>query len=183
MNMTSPDYVYLSFCSYNVPDSFEGTPHWWRNDTLDKEARLAFTSLLIVTLANPPSSEELDAYYDTVRNVSLALFNTSDVFSDNVLWRSPHSCNLLRIDNLVSGMLCCRVKFSEWRRTRLCTSPLRFLPTTCARAQEDYTTGQRLPCRWLIGCFPRSRAAASSTKKGIGKAFMLLLAPPATLTS
>ncbi|GAV06754.1 hypothetical protein RvY_16690-4 [Ramazzottius varieornatus] len=75
------------------------------------------------------------------------------------------------------------VKFSEWRRTRLCTSPLRFLPTTCARAQEDYTTGQRLPCRWLIGCFPRSRAAASSTKKGIGKAFMLLLAPPATLTS
>ncbi|OQV22854.1 putative Atrial natriuretic peptide receptor 1 [Hypsibius exemplaris] len=85
LGMTNNNYVYLTSVWYNFNNPELGSPHWFRNDSLDTVALEAFKSLLIITLSSPRQSQRLRDFFSAIDSISRKNNVTVDYKAPNAI--------------------------------------------------------------------------------------------------
>ncbi|OQV17219.1 hypothetical protein BV898_08617 [Hypsibius exemplaris] len=83
MGMTTDKFVFITSLWYNSSNPILGLPHWYRNDSLDQDAKLAYQALLIITMPGLTKNDPLLDFIDAVNQRSLQQNITFDTSASN----------------------------------------------------------------------------------------------------
>ncbi|XP_055338427.1 atrial natriuretic peptide receptor 2-like [Paramacrobiotus metropolitanus] len=94
LGMINNNFVYISFAPFPDDALSRGKWGWQRNDSHDETARLAYQSLLFVSLSRLRATPETHSFFAEIENVSRQMYNITANLNNQQDQRSAVNCFL-----------------------------------------------------------------------------------------